>query len=105
MKDVIDLMGEAKHIPKLEAVVNYGENTVLPEIIDVCNGEETIEYEEAGKRMMRGGRGMLYARRKVRTEPSDVRTERFQEKLLKSCSKEHSYLTYKQNHKNLLAEN
>lgn len=45
VKDVLDLMDEGKHIPKLEAVVNYGEGTVLPEIIDKCNGEERIRTE------------------------------------------------------------
>jgi hypothetical protein len=65
VRDIIELVEDGRNvrnIPKLEAVVNYGEDTVLPEIIDVCNG--------VGERVGAAGKGSrVRIRRKVRTEP------------------------------------
>jgi flagellar motor protein MotB len=63
VRDIIELVEDGRNvrnIPKLEAMVNYGEDTVLPEIIDVCNG--------VGERARAAGNGSrVRIRRKVRT--------------------------------------
>jgi hypothetical protein len=36
---VLDLMNYGEHIPKLHVVTNYGDRSVLPEVVEMCNRE------------------------------------------------------------------